>query len=199
MQGNLRERFGIPPNQAHRALDDSQVMQDVVSHMLKMNGALTIADVVARKSKCSGTLEDLFGPGKDKLLQTASMMVVSMRQLKLQLQSCIQQNALLLHCRPVWMGNILLSGSCKQCSAVMSRSSVSSAINERLCVELSKQSLSMDEGCIEFQLLLFLQIVPQPLGFASVILVLDQHSNQVFRLWFILRISSLPLPSVAVV
>ena len=64
-QGALRERFGIPENQAHRALDDSLVMQEVVSRMLRLNGT-SIPEVMARKSKCSGTLKDILGPGINK-------------------------------------------------------------------------------------------------------------------------------------
>ena len=93
VQGNLRERFGIPANQAHRALDDSQVMQDVVSHMLKLNGTLTISDVIARKSKCSGTLGDLFGPGTHVLLETGNMMIALTRLLKHGHQARIYCNA----------------------------------------------------------------------------------------------------------
>lgn len=65
LQGSLRERFGIPANQAHRALDDCLIMQEVVnSHLLRLNGTATIADVMRQKSRCSGSFEDILGPGR---------------------------------------------------------------------------------------------------------------------------------------
>ncbi|KAL3158650.1 hypothetical protein ABBQ32_011393 [Trebouxia sp. C0010 RCD-2024] len=65
--GSLRERFGIPANQAHRALDDCLIMQEVVnSHLLRLNGTATIADVMRQKSRCSGSFEDILGPARRK-------------------------------------------------------------------------------------------------------------------------------------
>ena len=64
LQGSLRERFGIPANQAHRALDDCVVMKEVVnSHLLRLNGTATISDVMRQESNCSGSFEDIVGPG----------------------------------------------------------------------------------------------------------------------------------------
>ena len=65
MQVDLRDRFGIAPNQAHRALDDCQIMQQVVQHLLRLNGTPTFAHLMRQKSKCSGTLEQILDPGID--------------------------------------------------------------------------------------------------------------------------------------
>ena len=64
VQQALRERFGIPANNAHRALDDCQVLQKIVPHLLRLNETPDFSTLMSRKnSKCSGTFEDILGAG----------------------------------------------------------------------------------------------------------------------------------------
>ena len=61
VQQALREMFNIPANKAHRALDDCQVLQQIVPHLLALNGTPDLADLMDRDSSCSGTLGKISG------------------------------------------------------------------------------------------------------------------------------------------
>lgn len=70
----LRERFGIAPNQAHRALADCEILLSILPHLLELNGTPDLADLMRRGSKCSGTLGNVLGPApRQKTLQAAKL------------------------------------------------------------------------------------------------------------------------------
>ncbi len=64
MQQALRERFGIAPNQAHRALADCEILQSILPLLLELNGTPDLAELMRRGSKCTGTLGSILGPGE---------------------------------------------------------------------------------------------------------------------------------------
>lgn len=70
----LRERFGIAPNQAHRALADCEILLSILPHLLELNGTPDLAELMRRGSKCSGTLGNVLGPApRQKALQAAKL------------------------------------------------------------------------------------------------------------------------------
>lgn len=64
LQQALRERFGIAPNQAHRALADCEILLSILPHLLKLNETPDLAQLMRQDSTCSGTLGDVLGPGE---------------------------------------------------------------------------------------------------------------------------------------
>ncbi|KAL0024844.1 hypothetical protein WJX79_004631 [Trebouxia sp. C0005] len=70
----LRERFGIAPNQAHRALADCEILLSILPRLLELNGTPDLAELMRRGSKCSGTLGNVLGPApRQKALQAAKL------------------------------------------------------------------------------------------------------------------------------
>ncbi|KAL0044700.1 hypothetical protein WJX82_006055 [Trebouxia sp. C0006] len=71
---DLREHFGIAPNQAHRALADCEILLSILPRLLELNGTPDLAELMRRGSKCSGTLGDILGPApRQKALQAAKL------------------------------------------------------------------------------------------------------------------------------
>ncbi|DBB02038.1 TPA: hypothetical protein ACH3X1_000615 [Trebouxia sp. C0004] len=70
----LRERFGIAPNQAHRALADCEILLSILPRLLELNGTPDLAELMRRGSKCSGTLGNVLGPApRQKALEAAKL------------------------------------------------------------------------------------------------------------------------------
>ena len=72
LQQALRVMFGIPENSAHRALDDAQVLQQIVPHLLQRN-ATDFDTLMSRDSKCSGTFEDILGDGETSVFDLIAL------------------------------------------------------------------------------------------------------------------------------
>lgn len=63
MQGALRDRYGIAANQAHRALDDAIILNQLLPLLLKEGGIDDLSELMDRDTKCTGTIADITGPG----------------------------------------------------------------------------------------------------------------------------------------
>lgn len=63
VQDALRQRYGIAANNAHRALDDTLILLEVLPKLLQDNGTPDITDVMDLGTKATGSFADLLGPG----------------------------------------------------------------------------------------------------------------------------------------